>query len=88
MLTSIILISSHITAQKKKETITFSHNRSVVFTLSTFLDTAFVVFVSFERGWQWLSGELSTGPEMFIMIFGISSMEIVIIMIVKKLTSL
>ena len=60
----------------------------MVCTLSTLLDTAFVVFVLFERGWLWLSEEPSTGPDVLIMIVGISSMEIVIIMILKKLMSI
>jgi hypothetical protein len=51
-------------------------------------EAVFVVFVFFERRWLWLSGEPSTGPDVFIMIFGISSMEIVIIMIMKKLMSI
>ena len=45
MLTSI---SSHITTQKMRKTITFSQNRSMVCTFSTLLEAAFVVFVLFE----------------------------------------
>ena len=56
----------------------------MVCTFSTLLEAAFVVFVLFESRWLWLSVKPSTGPEMFFMIFKISSIEIMIIMIVNK----